>query len=160
MALQHLRDAAAFRKRIGLMNAYQLVALGINATTIIGHFFPSHFPAALEGCTKHPSLHPISFFGLLTINRFVEGAGLYAIGNGDADPTLQYQHRDSTPEECGQALAEFLRESEGRPLDIYEQLAVNFVRACSNGEDPKDPKTGTQFLQKYAGQPPLKRAIQ
>lgn len=151
MSLQHLRDAAEFQKRIGILDAYELARMGIMADSLIGTFFKYHAQTVLDACARFPDLHPITIVGQTTFNRFIEGASLHWLGDGDADPTLQHTLRDSTAEEYGLALKKFLKINKGKTLDRYQQLAVNIIDACSQGADPKDPKTLSQFLKKKPG---------
>lgn len=68
------------------------LGLDIVSDTRLGIFLSHRLPELIQYCNKNPQYHIISVLPKSTtkINRPIEGAACYLLGEGDADPELIY----------------------------------------------------------------------
>jgi hypothetical protein len=85
-----------------VLRLYDFAPYGLLPDGALGSFWRDTIPMLLA--SRHPELHVISIVkcegSLLYVNRHELDAGLYMVGNGDPDPSIELYPKPLTPEEA------------------------------------------------------------
>ncbi len=97
-----------FAERTKLIEGHMLLH-EIEPDSVIGFFHRKRLGELQEFCRSNPSYHIISGikYSFYLLNRPVEGADLYYLGEGDSDPTIKYIFPISEDLEMALKIAEF-----------------------------------------------------
>ena len=89
--MQVFRYSFPFNNLVGLIRcSEELKNLGIDSCDQHGHFFPKRAAELIQFCKQNHEYHIVSYMPNMKINKFIPGASLYFLANGDPNPQLLY----------------------------------------------------------------------
>lgn len=88
---EHAQMRQVFLDNLGQLEFDEVVRVGLNPDSLVGLFLPHQAEVLVRFCKRNPSYHIISQLSGRCVNRFVETAILFSLGDGDSNPQLEFE---------------------------------------------------------------------